>query len=107
MEDNEIYDLKYVLAEFIYPRLKVFKAKIDNKQIISIPDFDIYSDLEGRKMNTQQLCDFWAEKIAEMIFSFEYCLYPERFSKMNEEEAKEKYQYGLIIFAKYFNDLWI
>jgi hypothetical protein len=40
MIEDEIYDLKYVLSDFMYPRLKAFKSKIDNNEVPTLPVFN-------------------------------------------------------------------
>jgi exonuclease I len=107
MNKEELYELKYVLAEYIYPRLKAFKEKVDRKETPTLPNFKNESYFEGKKMNVDLMFKFWSERLEEMLFPFEYYNFPEKFEKMEKEIVKENTRKGLEIFAKYFDDLWI
>lgn len=106
-EELELYDLKYVFAEYIYPRLKAFKNKVDEKEIPTLPNFKNDEYFEGKKMNTDLMFSFWSQKLEEMLFPFEYYNFPEKFDDMDNMLGKEKVKRGLETFAKYFDDLWI
>lgn len=107
MEKNEIYDLKYTLAEYILPRLQAFKKKIDNKEILSVPNFEDEEFFSNKNFSYEEKEKYWGKLLEDMVFSFEFCLYPEKFDNMNTEEVNEKYREGLLVFARYFDDLWI
>lgn len=105
MIEDEIYDLKYVLSDFMYPRLKAFKSKIDNNEAPTLPAFN--DDFPDQNITVEERSRFWSQQLEIMIFPFEYHSYPENFEALSAEEIKEKVQKGLEIFAKYFKDLWI
>ena len=107
MEKEELYELKYVLAEYIYPRLKAFKEKVDRKEMPSLPSFKNEYCFKDKKIDFDVMSEFWSERLGEMIFPFEYYNYPDNFENMPIDEKKEKIQKGLEMFAKYFDDLWI
>ncbi|UPQ77220.1 hypothetical protein [Chryseobacterium nepalense] len=105
MTKAELYDLKYTLSDFIYPRLKEFKDKVDGKNAPSIPDF---SNIEHFSKDTpfEEKEKYWNELLSEMIIPFEYHVYPENFEHLELKEVNEKVEWGLKIFAEYFINLW-
>ncbi|WP_294243726.1 hypothetical protein [uncultured Chryseobacterium sp.] len=107
MNKEELYNLKYVLAEYIYPRLKAFKEKVDRKETPSLPNFKNESYFEEKKMSVDSMFKFWSQRLEEMLFPFEYYNFPEKFEDMESDYIKEKIKKGLETFAKYYNDLWI
>ncbi len=107
MKDNEIYDLKYHIADYIFPRLKTYKEKFDKGNSPSSQIFEEEEKSRGRKLTNEESDKIWSEILDEMIFPFEYLLFPENFEEMNRVEIYEKNKRGLNLFAKYFNDLWI
>lgn len=107
MNKEDLYDLKYTLSEYIYPRLKAFKDKVDRKETPTLPNFKNENYFEGKKMDIDLMFKFWSQKLEEMIFPFEYYNSPENFDNMEKEFVKENIKKGLETFAKYFDDLWI
>ncbi|WP_267401525.1 MULTISPECIES: hypothetical protein [unclassified Chryseobacterium] len=107
MDKEKLYNLKYVLAEFIYPRLKAFKEKVDKKEMPTLPNFKNESHFKGKKMNVDSMFEFWSQKLEEMLFPFEYYNFPDKFENMERDIIKENIKKGLNTFAKYFDDLWI
>ncbi|MBL3548000.1 hypothetical protein [Chryseobacterium sp. KMC2] len=107
MEKEELYELKYVLADYIYPRLKAFKDMVDNKKTPTLPNFKNEEYFKDKKVNFDLMSKFWSEKLEEMIFPFQYYSFTESFENMDEEAIKENIKKGLETFAKYFDDLWI
>jgi len=107
MNKEELYELKYVLAEYIYPRLKAFKEKVDRKETPTLPNFKNESYFEGKKMNVDLMFKFWSQRLEEMLFPFEYYNFPEKFEDMERDIIKQNTKKGLETFAKYFDDLWI
>lgn len=107
MEKEELYELKYVLADYIYPRLKAFKDIVDNKKAPTIPNFKNEEPFKDKKVNFDLMSKFWSEKLEEMIFPFQYYSFTESFENRDEEVIKENIKKGLETFAKYFDDLWI
>lgn len=105
MTKEELYDLKYTLSDFIYPRLKEFKDKVDSKSAPSVPDF---SNVEhfSQKRSFAEKEKYWSEILGEMIIPFEYHVYPENFKHLELKEINEKVERGLKLFAKYFIKLW-
>lgn len=105
MTKAELYDLKYTLSDFIYPRLKEFKDKVDGKNAPSIPDFP---NIEHFSKDTpfEEKEKYWSELLGEMIIPFEYHVYPENFEHLELKEVNEKVERGLKIFAEYFINLW-
>ena len=83
---SEIYDLYGTIAEFVLPRLKLFKEKT-----ISYP----------LNMTEKE----WDKKLQKMIDAFDLIV-KEDMKIYNEKEIK-KIEKGLKLFAKYFRDLWI
>ncbi|WP_347218482.1 hypothetical protein [Chryseobacterium sp.] len=107
-EELDLYDLKYVLAEYIYPRLKAFKEKVDRKESPSLPNFKDESLFQGKEWDADLVSEFWSKKLEEMLFSFEYYYNSsQKFDDMERELLKENIKKGLETFAKYFDDLWI
>ena len=105
MTKAELHDLKYTLSDFIYPRLKEFKDKVDGKNAPSIPDFP---NIEHFSKDTpfEEKEKYWSELLSEMIIPFEYHVYPENFEHLELKEVNEKVERGLKIFAEYFINLW-
>jgi hypothetical protein len=106
MTKGELYDLKYSLSDFIYPRLKEFKEMVDNKKALSLPDFP---NVEHFSKNTslKEKEKYWSEILKDMIFPFEYHSYPEHFENLELDEINTKIKRGLELFAEYFTHLWI
>lgn len=100
--ENELFDLKYHIADYIYPRLKLFKEKVDKGECESVP---IFSEVESMSIKEQE--KFWSNKLEEMIFPFEYYNNSDKFSEMDKDLIKYKLKIGLDTFSKYFEDLWI
>lgn len=107
MEKEELYELKYVLASYIYPRLKALKDMVDDKKAVTIPNFKNEEYFENKKVSFDLMSEFWSKKLEEMIFPFQYYSFTESFEDIDEEVLKEKIKKGLETFAKYYNDLWI
>lgn len=105
MTKAELYDLKYTLSDFIYPRLKEFKDKVDSKNAPSVPDF---SNVEHFSRDTllEEKEKYWSELLGDMIIPFEYHIHPENFEHLELKEINEKVELGLKIFAEYFTNLW-
>ena len=107
MREEELYDLKYVLAEYIYPKLKAFKEKVDKKDTPTLPDFKNEDYFKDKKLSVDLMFEFWSEKLEEMLFPFQYYNSPDSFEHLERDIVKEKIKKGLEMFAKYFDDLWI
>lgn len=107
MEEEELYELKYVLSEYIYPRLKAFKEMVDNNKAPTVPSFKNEEYFKDKKVNFDLKSKFWSHKLEEMIFPFEYYYLSSNFENMDEEVVKENIKKGLKSFAEYFEDLWI
>ena len=86
-DDTEIWNLDYVIAAFILPRLKRFR-----KKTYSYP-----TNLKSLKE--------WKKKLKKMIIAFELLLKKENY-ELNEKEQKQLKK-GLKLFTKYFTHLWI
>lgn len=70
MKDNEIYDLKYHIADFIYPRLKAYKEKFDKDNSPSSQIFEEEEKSIGRKLTYEESDRIWSEILDKMICSF-------------------------------------
>ncbi|AYM99601.1 hypothetical protein [Chryseobacterium sp. 3008163] len=107
MNNNEIYDLKYTLAEYILPRLEAFKEKVDKNEAPTIPIFKDDSTFLGDRDNIDELSNYWSKRLEEMIFPFEYYVFPEKHDALEFDEINKKFENGMKIFAKYFHYLSI
>jgi hypothetical protein len=107
MEKEELYELKYILADYIYPRLKAFKSMVDNKQSPTVPNFKNEEYFKDKKVNFDLKSKFWSNKLEEMIFPFQYYSSSSSIEDMEEEYIKENIKKGLKTFSDYFEDLWI
>lgn len=105
MTKEELYDLKYTLSNFIYPRLKEFKDKVDNKNAPSVPDF-LNVEHFSKDTSFEEKEKYWSEILDAMIVPFEYHVYPENFIHLEFNEINEKVEKGLKLFAEYFTNLW-
>ncbi|KQT16952.1 hypothetical protein ASG31_11340 [Chryseobacterium sp. Leaf404] len=105
MTKGELYDLKYMLSDFIYPRLKEFKEKVDSKNAPSIPDFSNVEHFSNQTSFAEKE-KYWSEILSKMIIPFEYHVDPEKFKHLDFEEINEKVELGLKLFAEYFTNLW-
>ena len=91
--DSETWDLDITIAKFIVPRLKRFR-ELNN----GFPN--------GFTMET------WGQTIDHMVESFEMIIQEktnDNFIEPDIEKAKQRFnrrQEGLILFGKYFHDLW-
>lgn len=88
----ETWSLYNVVAEFILPRLKLFR-----KVSIAYP--------MGLSMNK------WRKILDKMIFAFEWADQYDKIEHLDmpEKESKanwEKYEEGLTLFKEHFMDLW-
>lgn len=82
--DSELWDLGYVIASFILPRLKQFR-----KNLFGIPGY----------MTEKE----WKNILDKMIFSFKELSKEDiNISSGNDNKIKE----GLHCFAEYFSHLW-
>jgi hypothetical protein len=93
--DTETWGLNAVIAEFILPRLIRFK-ELNN----GFP-----GGIDGMTMET------WKSILDKMIFAFEWSLNNEDKKYDNLTEAERlanwgKYQEGMDLFSKWFNNLW-
>ena len=87
-DDSETWNLDGTIAEFIIPRLKVFKTKLHGYP----------GDLTEES---------WNEIIDKMILAFELNLSNKYdWDKRASTENDAKIQEGLDLFAKYFRHLW-
>lgn len=107
MKKEEIFDLKYTLSDYIFPRIKALKDLVDNNESPSLPDFENEVFFLDKEITTDLRIKFWSEKLEEMLFPFEYYSFPENFDNLEREVVKENVKKGLETFAKYFDDLWI
>jgi hypothetical protein len=89
--DTETWSLRNVIAEFVIPRLKRFKAITNG-----------YPAVDG--MNEKE----WNITLDKMIFAFEWTNKFEDEEVSKEKMAKDyaKYQEGMALFSKWFLDLW-
>ncbi len=101
MNENELFDLKYHIADFILPRLIAFKNKIDKNEAISIPVFEDFNDLSFEQKEL-----LWSEILEKMIFPFEYLSDPNKFINMDSVTIRQQEKIGLEYFSKYFENLW-
>ena len=85
--DSDCWNLDYIIAKFILPRLKRF-----NELIYSHP-------------STLTITE-WHEVLNKMIFSFESIIENEEDFIESTEEREHKIQEGLYLFSKYFKHLW-
>ena len=90
--DTETWSLDCVIAEFILPRLIRFK--------------ELNNGFPGMEMNEES----WNKALHEMIFAFDWVLNQETTYKdlsfdMTIEFGK-RYENGMLLFAKWFGNLW-
>ena len=107
IKQNEIYDLKYHIADYILPRLKAYKEKFDKGESPSSQSFEEEEKRLGRKLTFEESDLLWSKILAEMIFPFEYLSFPDKFDELDRDAIHQKNKKGLDLFAKYFEDLWI
>jgi hypothetical protein len=107
IRENEIFDLKYHIADYVYQRLIVFKNKFENKESPASMIFKDEELLSGKELSYEESDEIWIKILDEMIFPFECLSNPEKFEDLNSEERKIKMAKGLELFAKHFEDLWI
>ena len=95
---DEVFNLKYDLAGYIFPRLQKFCFLIESAKNQSVP-----SGLNG-DFSIAQL--EWIAILQKMKIPFEYLLYPEHFKDLSTEELDKQREEGLVLFSKYFESLW-
>ena len=83
-DDSELWSLDVTIAEFILPRLRVFRD---------------YHNGYPHELDSNQ----WDSTIATMVEAFEHVVSDDYYSL---ENYKEKVEPGLKLFAKYFCNLW-
>lgn len=86
--NQEVYSLNITLAKFILPRIIKFKELADSypSQLNSIEE--------------------WHYILDQIIWSLDKHIKDDLSSKTTENEIN-KYNNGMMLFAKYFADLWI
>lgn len=85
-DDTETWNLEYVIAQFILPRLKRFKELTNGYPV-------------GMKT-----MENWYAELDKMIEAFQ--LYAADASSCLDKDVEQKVQAGLDSFAKYFFHLW-
>ena len=130
--DHHMWSLDYYLAKVIVKRLKVFKdyKKHGTPIFDGDPDFEKFKKEKQKPdgMQIEKLFNgddwsiaqaYWKEILEKMIWSFEYiindnCAYNEKLRyripikdciKLDKQFYKY-YEEGMVLFAKYFRNLW-
>lgn len=83
-DDSELWNLDCTIAQFILPRLRVFKE---------------FNDGHPSNITMEE----WNTILDTMIFSFENIEAEPNF----DNELEYKIQHGLYLFAHYFGNLWL
>jgi len=107
VKKNEIYDLKYHIADYIVPRLTAY---IDKFKKGESPSSAIFKDEEkkvGRKLTFEENDKMWISILEDIIFPFDLLHDPNKYEKLDSEEILIRKKRGLELFSKYFEDLWI
>lgn len=98
--ENEWYNLKHEIAQFLVPRLKVYKESFESDGV-AIPTWVSESQINVEELSETQveaLNREWLDKLEEMILAFELV--------MSGDALNPKLQSGLNTFAKYYQHLW-
>jgi hypothetical protein len=105
-DDRVIWNLDYKIAEFVLPRLKLFKKKkMGWSNDFHDLNYDDYNE-EERKKSDEKAEKEWNKTIDKMIYSFELIIKDE-WKSIEEMKKKDKdIEEGLKLFAKYFRELW-
>ncbi len=104
IQDHEIWNLKSVISEFIAPRLRKYIEKVEQAEIVSLPNW-VLEEGEAEKSD-EELMEIWAEILREMLVPFDYETNPNKYEGMDRDELTQIQQRGLDLFAKYFHHLW-
>jgi len=116
MNKGEIYDLKSTIAEFILPRLILFKEGVDKTRHPSTPDFrkdslfaeSVYPGYEDAYPSYDIVNQFWSERLGEMIFTFTYYFSPDKIdSNLEHSEIDRLVKKGFDSFVRYYDKLWV
>lgn len=108
VEDHDTWDLDYTLALIILPSLK--KLKEDKLSMALVDDCDVPDSLIPETEDNFE--DRWDYVLDRMIWSFEQVvnMYEEGFDKNLDKKDFKGYfkdvDEGLILFGKYYRDLW-
>lgn len=86
--NQELYSLNITLAKFILPRLIKFKE---------------LTDCYPNELNS---IDEWHNILDQIIWSFDKHIQDDLSPNITNSEI-EQYNNGMMLFAKYFADLWI
>ncbi len=109
---EELYDLKWNLADFIKPRLQNYIEfyKYNNyENSPTVPDTwdteDIPSQYKDKQLSFKDNVKIWVEILEKMVFSF-YKDNPEDFYKdYTMDEIRIRTKEGFKLFAKYYDYL--
>lgn len=88
---NELWDLDYTFAKYILPRLLEFKLTTDSYHSFPTQFKDI---------------DEWYEVLDEMIWAFDYIVNHDYSNFDDMVENEKRCNKGLMLFGKYFRNLW-
>jgi hypothetical protein len=106
MKKHNLHDLKYNIADYISPRLKEFRDLIDQKKILSVPEF-LDSNIDAENLTFEDKEKIWSQIIEKMIFPFDYYSNSDKYEHLNSDEINLKFKEGMDLFAKHFINLWI
>ncbi|MFN8359927.1 MAG: hypothetical protein U0264_08420 [Candidatus Kapaibacterium sp.] len=103
-DEDELWDLKYVLAEYIVIRLEAFCQKWKDGAMWAIPVWVApEKDLPEEEYKT-----IWITMLETMIYGFNGVLDYHRkgLNDYYDELDQRKMEEGLALFGKYFEHLW-
>ncbi|MBP2619730.1 hypothetical protein [Chryseobacterium jejuense] len=108
----EKWDLKYSIAEFIVPKLEAYKSEVENDNIMSIPlwieeynlPFTLDQNIEYSEEEISLINKEWVIILEKIIFSFKSLLIPP--NEMDFDELQKIQNEGMLLFAKYYFNLW-
>jgi hypothetical protein len=85
--DEDLWNLDQTIANFVLPRLKAFKE---------------FTHAYPQGMTVEE----WNTTMDKMIWSFDFKVNHWYDDAMHTEENTEKYNEGMDLFRKYFDNLW-
>ena len=97
-----VWDLKKATAEFLVPRLILYKEWVESDKMMAIPNWvrAEVGDVEDTELNGA-----WASIIGEMIDGF--VVFTNNFdSALSNEERIKREERALYLFSKYYSHLW-
>ncbi len=111
MENYQIWEIKNAVSELITPLLKEYITKVEENNIMCIPTWIEKEGFDVKNMSTVEMNKEWSNILKRMLYPFTYqigdvSLSVNFHSTREIIQHNEKFNEGLRLFAKFFENLW-